>query len=252
MSQALYNRLYYGSGGRRKMGGSGPGQYHKDEKKWFDTRQADAGGTTNADITRAAVPAIPSLVLIPGGSLPTQRIGNRCKIVSVQLRGTVAMKPVTTAAPSGNTTALGEAAANSQCRVVVVLDHQYNGAATPAAWTTVFQDPGYATPSTQGEITADFRNIDNVRRFTVLKDVTFNFREVASLGLADDATEIVATPRCVRIIDWYIKTNMTVEYNGATGAIGELCCNNVSVYCVNNNNRTLCEMLLLGRVRFFG
>lgn len=127
-------RAYVRKTASRFSAGSGP------ELKFFDTALA-----FNVDAT-GEVPATGQLVLIPQGVEDDQRIGRKCNITSIQLRGVVTLSPA------------ASATASSVAYIYLVQDTQCNGAA--AAITDVL------TSATMG---GALLNLSNTGRFRILK-----------------------------------------------------------------------------------
>lgn len=162
------------------------------ELKFFDTALS-----FNFDVT-GEVPATGQLSLIPQGVTENNRIGRKCVIKSIQIRATVTYVPGATTTGSANGF------------VYVVLDKQANGAA--AAVTDVLTSSAMSTA---------FINLDNSKRFVILKRFPMSF--VSQAGVS------AAYARDTKILDWYHKCNMSIEYDStaATGAIGTIRSNNI-------------------------
>lgn len=192
-SMPAYRKKVRRSGYVRKSGFYGrfnqPGGGN--ELKFFDTSISVAPTST------MAVPATGGqLCLIPQGTTEQQRIGRKCVIKSIQIRGL--SKYVPAASTSGN---LG-------CCLYVVLDKQCNGAA--AAQTDVFTT---SSPNTM------MVNLANSDRFVVLKKYSWVAQSAAGIQTAfsNDSDRI----------EWYHKCNIPLEFSSTTGAITEIKSNNV-------------------------
>jgi len=160
------------------------------EQKFFDTALS-----FNFDAT-GEVPATGQLVLIPQGVTESTRVGRKCVIKSVQMKG------VTNAVPGGG----GPGATSAY--LYLVLDKQCNGAA--AAVTDVL---------TSNVLTTAFRNLANSSRFVILKKWVWVHNAQAGVATAFGTTQ--------KRFDFYKKCNIPLEFSSTTGAITELKSNNL-------------------------
>jgi len=160
------------------------------EDKFFDTALA-----FNFDAT-GEVPATGQLVLIPQGVTESQRIGRKCTITRINMRGYV------------NYTPGADANMASSLFMYLVQDTQCNGAA--AGVTDVLSSNNLATA---------YRNLSNSQRFKILKRFVFLI----------NATAGVTTAYCkqVRIFNYSKKCRIPIEFSSTTGAIGEIKSNNL-------------------------
>lgn len=181
---------YYDPGYSRTSGYygrfAGPGA----ELKFFDTSLSFPVDATGE------VPATGQLNLIPQGTTESQRIGRKCVIKSIQLRG------IATFAPAAAATAA------DVVNLFVVLDKQCNGAA--AAFTDVFVGSSANT---------SLRNMANSSRFVILKTYRWAFNPMSGATTAYNNT--------TRTFDWYKRCNIPLEFSSTTGAIGEIRSNNI-------------------------
>jgi len=184
------------------------------ELKFFDTSLSFLFDTTGE------VPATGQLVLIPQGVTESTRVGRKCVIKSVHLKGIT--QGVPGAAATFATTAY----------LYLVLDKQANGAA--AAFTDVMSTTLLAT---------SFHNLANSQRFVVLKKM--KFRHVANSG-ATTALNNTNVP-----FEMYKKCNIPIEYSGTTGAITEIRSNNIFLLASSDGQADdLVTMVGNCRVRF--
>lgn len=141
------------------------------------------------------------LVGIVQGIDSHQRIGRKITVRSLLINGTCTLQPGVTATEF-----------TDNAYIYVVLDRQCNGAYAAATdiWSNV-------VPA------ASLRNLDNNKRFKILKVVKFNLN--AQVGVIGTAAAYAK-----RDFDMYIKLNMPIIYSSTTGAIGEIKQNNIMVF----------------------
>lgn len=160
------------------------------ELKFFDTTtsfQVDATGE---------VPATGQLCLIPQGITESTRIGRKCVIKSISMKGIMVAVP-------------GAAATSaSTVWMYLIMDKQTNGAA--AAATDVFTSTNFS---------ASFRNMANSSRFKILKHWVVPFNPGAGVTTAWNNT--------VRSYQYYKACNIPIEFSSTTGAITEIKSNNL-------------------------
>lgn len=190
----------------------GPGS----ETKWFDTTLV---ATT---ISAAGAISSPSLNLIPEGTAESNRIGRKCTVRSVHMKGTVTL-------PSSSTPL------NERIRIILYCDKQANGAS--------------ATAPDIIEIASvnSFRNLSNVNRIKVLADKTFTFNQLAGAG-ADTTTDIYSP--VVRSFAFNKRLALDLEFSSNTGAITEIRSNNIGVLAITDSG--LATIAYTARVRFQG
>jgi len=160
------------------------------EKKFFDTTLSFTFDTTGE------VPATGQLCLIPQGVTESTRVGRKCTVRSLQLRGKMTYVPG------------AETNGANQAYLLVVLDKQCNGAA--AAITDVM---------TSNDLASGMINLANSERFRVLRRMTYKFQAGAGIQ--------AAFGRDVNMCDEFFKLNLPLEYSSTTGAITELKSNNI-------------------------
>lgn len=175
------------------------------EMKNFDTIQDNLPIDTTAE-------NVTSLNLIPQGVTDNTRVGRKCTIRRITMKGYL----------SWDSTTMGAGTfAFAQVRLVLVLDKQANGG--NPAWTDVYQAATVNSP----------RNLSNVNRFTVLKDwhLTPTFPCVPNTA----GTGVVIVCPMAKI-KFNKKVNIPLEFSSTTGAITE----------IRSNNLTLMAMSLIG------
>jgi len=162
----------------------------KSEDKFFDTALSfDVDNT-------GEVPASGQLCLIPQGVTESTRVGRKCTIKSIQIRGVTQFTP-------------GAAAvATAQVYIYVVLDTQCNGAA--AAITDVL---------TSNTMSLAMINMANSGRFRILKRFAFPLNPTA--GATGSWNNLI------KPLEYFKRVNIPIEYSSTTGAIGEIRSNNI-------------------------
>jgi len=160
------------------------------EDKFFDT-----ANNFDFDLT-GEVPATGQLVLIPQGITESTRIGRKCTITRITIRGVLTFIPA----------ALAQAC--TVCYLYLLQDTQCNGAA--AAITDVF---------TSAEMHRNHMNLANSQRFKILKKWVWVFNVGSGVTTAYN--------NVVRVIDYSRKCRIPLEFSSTSGAIAELKSNNI-------------------------
>ncbi len=150
--------------------------------------------------TATAGTIVPSLNLIAQGTGESQRLGRRAIISSINIRYRAVLQ-ATTSLASGN----------ASVRIMVIKDSQCNGAAATAL--NVLETANYQS----------FNNLANKGRFTTLYDKSFTLNTLAAAG--DGTTNDTAATG--RTFSFFKKCRIPILFNSTTGAIGEVCCNNI-------------------------
>lgn len=160
------------------------------EMKFFDTSLSFTFDATGE------VPATGQLSLIPQGVTESTRVGRKCVIKSIHIRGIEAAQFGAAATAASNT------------YLYVVLDKQCNGAA--AAVTDVF---------TSSNLSSAHHNLANSQRFVILKKMIMNMTPGAGVTTAYN--------NVVKAFDFYRRCNIPLEFSSTTGAITEIRSNNI-------------------------
>lgn len=200
--------------GRERIGGFyGRFTGRNAENKFFDTALSFGFDNTGE------VPATGQLALIPQGVTESTRVGRKCVIKSIQLRGQLTYTP--------------GASAGGACvgYMYLVWDKQCNGAA--AAMTDVLTSAAGPT----GLI-----NLANSERFVVLRRWHVPFNSSAGVTTAY-ATRAVP-------IDYFKKCNIPIEFSSTTGAITEIKSNNLFLLAQSSIEDDLIAMSGAVRLRF--
>lgn len=184
----------------------------KADQKFFDTTLAATVAAAAGTIANA------SLNLIPQNATESGRIGNRVKVTSIHLRGSI------------NLPGTAVALASDMVRVIVYLDRQANGAT--AAVTDILATADYRS----------FNNMANKGRFQTLMDeyCAMNYQAADSVPTAYSyRKELVMNKKGLGI---------ALQFSGATGAITEVRTNNVGVLIIGLIGGSTVEYI--ARVRY--
>ena len=171
--------------------------------------------TTDADIASTGEILEDSLLHIAAGTGESQRVGRKIWVKSLSMHAHLTLDEGTNLAHCVQ-----------YIRTIVYVDKQANGAAATVAEileSTAFQS---------------HYNANNVpSRFRILCDKR---HKVGSKTAAGDGTtndfglEVVA-------FKFYKRMNLPVEYSSTTGAIGEICCNNIGLMAIALGGNQTCQ-----------
>lgn len=139
---------------------------------------------------------------IEQGADENERIGRKVIIKSIHIRGRFKVDDATA---NGSTTII---------RMIIYVDGQANGAAAAAL------DMMHIASNNS------FRSLVNTGRFKFLLDKQIVLNKLVGGYLADDTTSNQAVQK--QFI-WNKRVHIPLLYDGATGALTELCCNNVGI-----------------------
>lgn len=194
------------------------GRYNNGESKFFEDTQ------DVSTITTAGIIAYISLNRIAQGVTEVTRVGRKCVLTQIHLRGFITYASQTTLA-----------AMSEIFRVIVFLDTQANGAT--ATVTDILE-------------TADeksFNNLANSQRFRIFDDkyMTFNSNTMTAL-----AGPVYASGQQQIKYEFHKKCNIPLEFSGTTGAITEIRSNNVGVLVICGVTTASHSWFATSRVRF--
>lgn len=189
--------------GRDRVGGfygryAGP----KAEHKFHDVDLNDAVVATAGTVTA-------TVNIIAQGVTESTRNGRKCTISAINWNYRLSLPEVDAAADPGS---------GDTVRIIMYIDKQCNGAA--ATVTDVLESADWQS----------YRNLSNVTRFQVLHDKTYDMNYQA---LASDNAGVVSSPTVELSAKFYKKCSLPIEFNGATGAIGEIRSNNIGVLLIS-------------------
>lgn len=169
------------------------------ELKFWDGTLAD---TTTFGITNS------SLNLIPQGVTESSRVGRKCVVKSIRLKGKFILS---------NTTTLGNA--YDWMRLIIYVDKQCNGTAATA------------TDILETDALQSFRNLSNTGRFKILHDKSYVLNPTAGAYTGAATTNLIMTKQ----FSINKRVNIPLEFSSTTGALSELRSNNIGVLVVANN-----------------
>lgn len=204
----------------RRMGGF-IGRFQgmqKQELKYLDLDFNDALISTGGTIIMT------SLLGIAAGTGPSERLGRRIFVKSIDFRGNLYIAP-------------DSSVGHDEVRVLIYQDAQCNGAV--AATTDILDFAG-------NHDWMSYRNLEHLRRFKLLCDKKISLNCQAG---GYDGTDIHWGAKTVNFKK-HLKLNMTVDYESTTGAITELSSNNIGVMGVSAQNQTTFNGKI--RVRYYG
>ncbi len=171
------------------------------------------------------VPATGQLVLIPQGVTESERVGRKCTIRSVQIRGVINHTPGASALSSGT------------AYLWLVQDLQANGAAAAASGN------GGVMTTTAAQ-TAHI-NLSESSRFRILKKWAIDMAPAAGATTAFNNT--------TKHIEFYKKCTVPLEFSSTTGAIGEIRSNNLFLLAGSSGAGVIDDLIKFSgsaRVRF--
>lgn len=185
------------------------------EYKFFDT---DGG---NAAINQTGT--VTSLNLIEQGAGENQRIGRKCVIKSIHIRGAFSMQSTTS-------TTMG----HQRVRCMVVLDTQANGQTTSRA--------SIIDGNTGGSAIDHWRNLSESNRYKVLMDKTWALNYTAATST--DFQEHIKTWKMNK------KCNIPLEFGFPTAGITGIRSNNIILLQFVDSTAPVVNSQWVARVRF--
>jgi len=190
------------------------------EKKYLDTTYIGSFDQTGEVLPGGGTST--GLNLIPQGDTAVTRDGRECYIRSIHLRGYVNLP-------------LNAGISSCVIRMMLVLDTQANGA-YPAFADVVNGVNG-------------FNNLDNSKRFRILKDWFF---AVNSMNLALTAADVLTSTSIYKYIKYNKRCNIPLEFSGTTGAITEVRSNNLVLIAAAAPTDDTVNFAMITRIRFMG
>jgi len=174
----------------------GRGQIGRGEVKFFDSDVLDPSGADPYGLPTVgnvashepatAFYGMTEVNCVQQGATSFNRIGAKILVKSINFRATLRMA--------------GSAPTNNAARVMLVYDHQPNGAFPLIG--TVISDNISTAPGFHSGL-----NMANKSRFTILRNQTFAF---------------TATSVTVQLIDWFVKTKLESQFQSTDNDIGDL------------------------------
>ncbi len=212
----MYRRRYRRSFRRGRFGGrrNGRQMFRRPELKFLDTTEASFTPATTGNVSATVVQA-------RLGTGSSQRIGRQIAVRSIHVK-LMCVLPTTTAGAN----------ASDSMSVWVVLDKQCNGAT-------------FTFANLFGSDILDHRNLDNVRRFKVLKKVSFN---IAGAGFAGDGTTNDVGNR-VKYFEIHLSNvYIPIDFDADAGTIADMTSNNIAVVTVSQLG--VATMAFITRIRY--
>jgi len=210
-----YSRPGYArSGYTRRAGFYGRFGTGRGRRAQIEKKFFDASWIFAADST---VEPIDSIVKIPQGATQSTRVGYKCVVKSLQYRGLAQL-------PAGATS-------NDDVYMYIIQDTQANGANPISSdiWTT----------STAAVM---LRNIQNGDRFKILVKEKIQLNANAGVAAAFDGDQ--------KVFEGFLKVNIPMSYNGATGAVTEMKSNNIMCWVGSVSTDDVMEFNCSYRVRY--
>lgn len=182
------------------------------EKKFLDTSIVNGSDCSAGTVLN-------TLNAVPQGTTDQTRIGNKITIKNINLHGFASMDDMTTGVFQ-----------DGILRVILYIDKQANGAT--AAVTDILKTAALAS----------FRNMDQVDRFTILKDKTFL--------VPVRCTNALHTNQGYRPWKMNLKCNIPVHFSSTTGAITEIRSNNIGLLYITDSAVTNPAFVGTARIKF--
>lgn len=199
------------------------------ELKLLDSTQ------TQVPIAIAGDTMFDTLLTIPAGTSPEERIGRKVTLKQMYIRGFIDMdndiEVASTYSPNFA----------EYVRVAVVQDTQPNGAA--ATYDTVWE------PTTTAEQGCNaFRSINNSKRFKILYSKLLRVTSIICNSSTADSFTRIGGRTAVKIN--LPKLNIPLIYSSTLGVVGERTENNVLVFMATTNNDVDCGFNGIARIRY--
>lgn len=197
------------------------GRYNKgwkQEVKYFDVSvSVDPVGTSGSIVS--------SINLIPEGTDPSERIGRKIVVRSLHCKSRLQLDHTT-----------GDSSSCGIVRIMWFVDKQTNGAA--ATVLDILNSADWDS----------FRNMENGSRFQILSDKTHFMNKTSGAG--DGATN--DWPQYCKNYKFNKRCNIPITFDGATGALTEICCNNIGLLLITESTASVPSFLGKVRVRYMG
>lgn len=190
------------------------------EWKFFDGSKA----ATNLSATGAILDD--SINEVAQGTAENERIGRKMTIKSIHFKGAIKIPGQTAIAD-----------ASQRIRIIVYLDKQANGATAGV------------TDILESQAVDSFRNLENSKRFGFLYDKTVSLNQLCGggNGSSDRLGEVIRNFQINK------RCNIPIQFNSTTGAITEMCCNNVGIMAICDSiTSTAPQINYNWRIRFVG
>lgn len=187
------------------------------ELKFFD---ADIHDTT---IASTLTVTLDSFNKVAAGTGPSDRIGRRIFIKSIDLKWNIVIK--------------SDTVGRDEVRVLIFCDKQANGAV--AVGTDILDDQADHPWLT-------FRNLEHTRRFTILMD-----KRISIASMASGASGVtLGNTKHYKLHYKFPKGGLAVDFESTTGAMSEISSNNIGMMAISSS--ALTEMHMQSRIRYYG
>ncbi len=170
---------------------------------------------------------VDSLVHIAQGATQNERIGRKVVIKSIHIKSKLQIDD--TAGVAFCTATI--------VRIMLYVDKQCNGAT--ALVTDLLSVAEWDS----------FRSLDNSGRFKILLDKTVTFNDTGGRVPSSDGVFVNNQKKVIQINK---RCNVPVIYDGATGAITEMCCNNIGLMLITDSIAATPSWLSTVRIRYQG
>ena len=173
---------------------------------------------TDAAVASAGTIPYSSFVAIAQGTGESDRIGRKCIVKTVHLRGALKLPATATAANAA-----------VRCRMLVVADKQCNGA--QYSITDVLETANVDS----------FRNLSNSQRFLIFMDKTYvlNAKAGISASFGENLVPLM----------WNKTMRLPIEYSSTTGTLSEVRSNNLNCFLIADTDAVVLATIRI-RVRF--
>lgn len=190
--------------------------------------------------------AFNSITAIPAGDGHYQREGNEITLDSLYIKGKVYTVSETT----------GGGYLPQTVRVMVVMDKQNNSSGSPGIADILDTSPALV-PTFDHSAVFCYRNLENIDRFAILHDETFDLNSFANPWWDGTSKQTNAATKMINIqIKKGIK-GQKVHYMGASQSNGNQTSNNIFLFMIVDDNNTggtepLAKFRGVGRLRWYG
>lgn len=200
----------------------------KKYKDWvFDDNALTESLSSTSLVPKDAISGLshPSLVAIPVGDTHNTREGNEITLDSLYIKGKVyteLQNPTAVYVPQ-------------TVRVLLVLDHQNNSTGSPSI-SDILDTRGSLVPTPDFSPVFCYRKLENIERFTLLHDETFDFSSFSAPSINDT---VVQTNAATHMINIQIKKKIKgqkIHYEGTSEASTNQTSNNIFLFILVDDN----------------
>ncbi len=171
------------------------------EKKYLDTAISSVEGI-------GALAFLTDFLVVPTGVTKSSRTGRFITVTNIHVRGFIGLE---------SQVAADDGLGNENIRIILVHDRQCNGA-LPVATDLL---SGAAALQ-------DYRNVENVGRFSFIHDDFYDLmHHAAGVGTDDAGVDSFRSVSCLRAFSINIKCSIRIIYDGSSGVLSERRINNL-------------------------